>query len=194
MSNSIFHVRNMTWMAMFVALLAISGLFSIPVGPVPITLQTMVVMLAGSVLGAKRGFVSMVVFVLLAAVGTPVLSGGAGGLASLLGPTGGYVLSWPFAAWVTGFIVDRLAAKNGKIAAWQLVVAHLAGGVVLIHLVGFTWLVSALHLPLNVHTLITALLIFLPGDVAKAVVAASVALAVYKAVPSLKPPQRKLAA
>jgi biotin transport system substrate-specific component len=184
MTKSILRVRDMTWMAMFVALLAISGMFSIPVGPVPITLQTLVVMLAGSVLGAKRGFVSMVVFILLAAVGAPVLSGGGGGIASLLGPTGGYIFSWPFAAFFIGWIIEKWGS-----AVWKLMVAHIIGGIVLVHLVGFSWLVSYLHLPLNMKTFITSLFIFLPGDLVKAVVAAPVASAVYKAVPTLRPGQ-----
>ncbi|MBA4543638.1 MULTISPECIES: biotin transporter BioY [Thermoactinomyces] len=182
MTKSVLRVRDMTWMAMFVALLAISGMFSIPVGPVPITLQTLVVMLAGSVLGARRGFISMVVFILLAAVGAPVLSGGGGGIAHLLGPTGGYIISWPFAAFLIGWIIERWGDS-----VWKLMVAHVVGGVAFIHLVGFTWVVSYLHLPLNMKTFITSLFIFLPGDLVKAVVASPVASAVYRALPALRP-------
>lgn len=186
MSKTVLSVRNMTLMAMFVALLAVSGMFVIPMVPAPITLQTMVVMLAGSILGARRGLISMAVFIALVAVGAPILSGGKGGLGALFGPTGGYILSWPFAAFLIGFIMERFAGE-GKVKAWQIVLAHVIGGILFIHLIGFPWVVTVANLPLNMETLIGVFLIFLPGDFLKAIVAAPVALAIYKAIPSLEP-------
>jgi biotin transport system substrate-specific component len=186
MNSTITSVRNMTLMALFAALLAVSGAFSIQFGPAPITLQTMVVMLAGSVLGAQRGFISMLVFIALVAVGAPVLSGGKGGLVALFGPTGGYILSWPFAAWLIGFLVEKWGKKDG-VKAWHLVAAHIIGGIALVHLFGFPWLVLSFHLPLNMDTFMKAFLIFMPGDFLKAFAAAPVALALYRAMPSLKP-------
>ncbi|SEM68927.1 biotin transporter BioY [Lihuaxuella thermophila] len=186
MTSSALSVRNMTFIAMFVALTAIGGQVRLDIGPAPITLQTLVVMLAGSILGARRGLLSMVVFIALVAVGAPLLSGFRGGLGALVGPTGGYILSWPLAAFVTGWIVEKCAA-NGRIKTWQIVLAHIAGGILVIHAIGFPWLVMVMNLPLNPDTLISSLLIFMPGDFIKAFVGAPVALAVYKAIPSLKP-------
>jgi biotin transport system substrate-specific component len=179
-------VRDMTWIALFTALLAVSGQFQIPVGPVPITLQPLVVMLAGSLLGAKRGAISMAVFIGLAAAGAPVMAGGTGGLAKLVGPTGGYVFSWLLAVCVIGWLVQKMA-RHGQIALWQLILAHLIGGVAVVHAIGFAWVVTYLNLPLTMGTLSASLLIFLPGDIAKAVVGAIAAQAMYRAVPALRP-------
>jgi len=186
MNQSVLSIRNMTLMAMFVALLAVSGMFAIPVGPAPISLQTLVVMLAGSVLGARRGLISMLVFLLLVAVGAPVLSGGKGGMAALFGPTGGFIISWPLAAFIIGILAEKLAAA-GKLNAFTLTLAHITGGILLVHLIGFPWLVYTLHLPLNMETFTGSFLIFLPGDLLKSVVATSVAFALYRAMPGLKP-------
>ena len=99
MSGEVLLLRNMIVAAMFAALVAVVGQLQIPL-PIPITLQTMVVMMAGSVSGARWGAVSMGVFLLLVAFGAPLLAGGKGGMAVLAGPTGGYVWSWVLAAWL----------------------------------------------------------------------------------------------
>ncbi|MBA4492789.1 biotin transporter BioY [Paenactinomyces guangxiensis] len=189
MSKSALSVRNMTFIAMFVALLAIGGQISIQT-VIPITMQTFVVMLAGSILGARRGFVSMLVFIALVAAGAPLLSGWKSGPGALVGPTGGYIVSWPFAAFLMGLIVEKFAAK-GPLKAWQITLAHITGGILLVHLIGFPWAVAALKLPLNMETFISSFLIFMPGDLIKAFVATPVALAVYRAVPWLKPRRRE---
>lgn len=177
-------------MAMFVAMLAVSGTFAIHIGPAPVTLQTLVVMLAGSVLGARRGMICMIAFIALAIAGAPVLSGGKGGVAALIGPTGGYIVSWVFAAWLIGWMVERWT-KNGSLKAWKLGLAHITGGVILIHLIGFPWLIMVLNLPLNQTTLISSLAVFLPGDFMKAIVAVPVVMAVKKALPQLSVQQKR---
>ncbi len=177
-------LRNMILAALFVALLAIGGQINIPVGPAPITLQTLILMLIGSLLGARWGLISLLVFVALAAVGVPVLTAGKGGLAALMGPTGGYVLSMPLAAFVIGWLVGRWG-RDGKIKAWQLTVAHIIGGIVIVHAIGFPWLLAATGMPVN-EAFTSALLIFLPGDLLKALVATGVVLALYQAVPQLR--------
>lgn len=184
MNKSALKIRDMTMIAMFVAMLAVSGTFAIHVGPAPITLQTMVVMLMGSVLGAKRGMISMIVFVALVIAGAPVLSEGKTGIGALLGPTGGYILSWIFAAGLIGWMVDYWAGK-GALKGWKIGLAHIIGGVLFIHLAGFPWLVTVLDLPVNLTTLTTSLIIFLPGDLTKAIVAVPVVLAIRKALPQL---------
>ncbi|SFI96199.1 biotin transporter BioY [Thermoflavimicrobium dichotomicum] len=177
-------LRNMILAALFVALVAVGGQISIPLTPAPITLQTLFLMLAGSILGARWGAASLLVFVALAAAGAPVLSGGKGGLAVLLGPTGGYVFSWPVAAFLIGWMVEKWG-KGGQIKAWQLTVAHIVGGIILVHAIGFPWLLAATHMPLH-EAFMGAFLIFLPGDLAKAFVATAVVKALYKAMPTLQ--------
>ncbi|MBI0391282.1 biotin transporter BioY [Thermoactinomyces sp. CICC 24226] len=190
MHRSALKVRDMTWMAMFVAMLAVSGAFAVHIGPAPITLQTLVVMLAGSVLGARRGMISMIVFIALVIAGAPVLSGGKSGIAALAGPTGGYIISWVFAAGLTGWMVERWIRK-GTLNAWKLGLAHVVCGVILIHLIGFPWLVTVLDLPLNQTTWISSLLVFLPGDLMKAILAVPVVMAVRKALPQLSSVQQQ---
>ncbi len=184
MNKSALKIRDMTMIAMFVAMLAVSGTFAIHVGPAPVTLQTMVVMLMGSVLGAKRGMISMIVFVALVIAGAPVLSEGKTGIGALLGPTGGYILSWIFAAGLIGWMVDYWAEKR-SLKGWKIGLAHVIGGVLFIHLAGFPWLITVLDLPFNQTTLIGSLIIFLPGDLTKAIVAVPVVLAIRKALPQL---------
>jgi biotin transport system substrate-specific component len=178
-------VRDMAMAALFAALLAVSGRFEINIGPAPITLQTMVVMLAGSVLGPRLGAISMVVFIALAAAGAPVLAGGTGGLARLAGPTGGYIFSWPLAAIVIGVLVRKLSAKGGP-AVWKVALAHIVGGILLVHLIGFPWLLAVTKLPFD-KGLTIAFLPFMPGDLAKAVIGAAVAMSVYRSIPALRP-------
>lgn len=190
MNKSVLKIRDMTMIAMFVAMLAVSGTFAIHVGPAPVTLQTMVVMLMGSVLGAKRGLISMIVFVALVIAGAPVLSEGKTGIGALMGPTGGYILSWIFAAGLIGWMVDHWARKRA-LKGWKIGLAHIIGGVLFIHLAGFPWLITVLDLPFNQTTLITSLVIFLPGDLIKAVVAVPVVLAIRKSLPQLTRVERR---
>ena len=100
-------IKNMLYAAMFAAIVAVLGLMPpipLPFIPVPITLQTMGVMLAGSFLGKRLGFISMLLVVVIVLLGLPILSGGRGGLAVLTGPTGGFFIVWPFAAFLVGFL------------------------------------------------------------------------------------------
>lgn len=179
-------VRDMTLIALFTALLAVSGLFEIPIGPAPITLQTLVVMLAGSLLGAKRGVVSIAVFIGLAAAGAPILAGGSGGLAKVIGPTGGFIFSWLLAVLVIHWLV-KILSRQGRLSLWKLVLAHIVGGILVIDLIGIIWLVTYLHLPFNLATVSGYLLAFLPGDLAKAIVASLVAQTMYRVLPELRP-------
>src|SRR5690606_3227678 len=81
-------------------------------GPVPITLQTFAVLLSGAVLGARRGFLAVLLYVVAGAAGLPIFSGGASGLAVLTGPTAGYLLGFPLAAGLCGLIVERLPRRS----------------------------------------------------------------------------------
>jgi biotin transport system substrate-specific component len=171
--------------ALFVALVVIGGKIIIPMAPAPITLQTLVIMLAGSILGARWGAASILVFVALIAVGLPLSASGQGGLAAILGPTGGYILSWPIAAFVIGWMIEKWG-RAGKVKAWQLTVAHVVGGIIVIYAIGFPWLLAVTGLPLN-KAFFSAFLIFLPGDLIKAVAATAIAMALYRAMPSMRP-------
>ena len=98
------------WVLSFSILTAISAQISIPIKPVPFTLQTMVVLLAGAFLGAKNGAYSQVLYIFLGAIGLPVFAqtaDGTMGLARLIGPTGGYLLAFPIAAYLVGLLTEK---------------------------------------------------------------------------------------
>ena len=98
------------WVISFSILTAISAQISIPIKPVPFTLQTMVVLLAGAFLGAKNGAYSQVLYIFLGAIGLPVFAqtaDGTMGLSRLIGPTGGYLLAFPIAAYLVGYLTEK---------------------------------------------------------------------------------------
>jgi len=100
----------------------------LPWTPVPITLQPFFVILAGAVLGARLGASAMVAYVIVGALGAPVFSNGASGLGWLMGPTGGYLLATPAAAFVTGCVAGREAGPARILAGLTLGVAALYAG------------------------------------------------------------------
>ena len=170
--------RELVYAAFFAGLTAILGLVIIPVQPVPVTGQSMGPMLAGSILGGRLGALSLIAFDLLAAAGVPVLSGARGGLGIILGPTGGYILSWPIAAFVTG----RLMEKSKKKSFGKYMLANTLGGVFVVYLIGASWLGFMQGLDLKT-AFVEGALIFFPGDAVKVVAASWVASAFNRRVP-----------
>ena len=98
-------LSQLLWVVLFVAATAVGARVEIFHQPVPYTLQTMVVLLAGAFLGARDGATSQVVYLVVGLLGAPVFSMGGSGLTWLLGPTGGYLLSFPIAAAVVGYLI-----------------------------------------------------------------------------------------
>lgn len=119
--------------ALFVALMTVGARVSMPGLPVPVTMQTLFVPLAGLMLGAKLGAASMVAYIALGLCGAPVFSMG-GGPAYVASPTFGYMLAFPIAAWVAGRI-----GRTKRLAVWRVIVANLAAHAV-IFAVGVPWL------------------------------------------------------
>jgi len=109
--------RYITYPALFASLTAIGAQISIPVGEVPLTFQVLFVLLSGFILGARMGFLSQVVYLLMGAIGLPVFAGFKGGLVHLYGPTGGYLLAFPLAAFLAGLITRRGNFVNYLIAS-----------------------------------------------------------------------------
>jgi len=170
--------RSLVLIALFTAIIVVLGLVPpIMIGffPVPIHAQSMGVLLAGTVLGARGGALTVLLLWVLVAVGLPVLSGGRGGLAVFLSPTAGYLVGFLPAAFVTGWFSDKVAhriAGRWKLASGFFVAAAL--GVVIDHAFGIAWLAFAAGLTLAEATI--GNLIFLPGDLIKAAIAAYVGL------------------
>lgn len=183
--------RDLVLIALFAAIIVALGLIppvSIGVIPVPIHAQSLGVMLAGVVLGAKRGALTVLLFLLLAAIGLPVLSGGRGGLGVFAAAPSGYLYGFVAAAFVTGYFSERFvnASQSGIVQGTGFFLAALLGGVAVDHLCGVLWLayVTGLGLP----TAFMGTLAFIPGDVLKALIAAFAGRAVMVGYPLL--PQR----
>jgi biotin transport system substrate-specific component len=147
------------------ALTAIAAQVEIPLWPVPITGQTLAVLLVGSSLGALRGTLSMLLYAVLGIVGLPVFSGAAAGASIILGPTGGYIIGFVFAAAFTGWIAQR--SWDRKILR---AILGFLGGTVVVFAMGLPWLAFSLGLNLE-QTLSAGLYPFIIGGVIKMVVA-----------------------
>ena len=151
----------------FSLLMALSAQILIPIGPVPITGQTFVVLLTGALLGSRLGAMAMIVYLIEGASGLPFFSGGHGGLGHLLGPTGGYLVAFPAAAFITGAFAEHDWDRRFLTA-----VAAMAIGSVVIMLSGWTWFALVTNTPLTVAFQLTVLK-FIPGDIIKILLAAA---------------------
>ncbi|MBO0903567.1 biotin transporter BioY [Jiella sonneratiae] len=180
--------RDIVLIALFAALMAALGAFPplmIPAIAVPVTAQSMGPMLAGGILGAKRGALSMLLFVVLVAAGLPLLSGGRGGLAIFAGPTAGFIFGWIVAAFATGLVVERFWAKLTFVTAF---LAAAAGGIVLLYAIGIPWISLVGGVPLA--TAATGSAAFIPGDLIKAGLAAAAIVMVRRAYPMIRQEDR----
>lgn len=178
-------------MAVFAGLVAALGIvpgFTLPAIGVPVTAQTLGVMLAGAILGARRGFGALALFLALAAVGLPVLANGRGGLGAFVGPSFGFLIGFPLAAFVVGWLTER---GGTPYRFWWGLMANVVGGIVFLYPLGLAGMVLVGHLPLG--NAAVGLLAFIPGDVLKAVLAALVARGVHAAYPGLIPARKNRA-
>jgi biotin transport system substrate-specific component len=143
----------------------------LPISPVPVTLQTVGVLLAGGLLGRLYGPVSVAVYVFVGLVGVPVFAGGASGIGELVGPRGGYLIGFLLAAFVMGFTAERVRSRGVK-GVWGLVMLA-AGGIaatLVIYCVGVPWLSFVTGVGLGKGLMVGAAL-FLPADILKLAVA-----------------------
>jgi biotin transport system substrate-specific component len=173
--------------AVFTALLVAAAVVpGIPVGPlgVPITLQTLAVMLTGLVLGPGRATAAVLLYLLLGFVGLPVFSRGQSGLQVLAGPTAGYLVSFVLAALVLG-LASRSVLRRARRTWWATLffVATLLTTVLVVHPLGIAGLM--INAKLSFSAALAADLPFLPGDIVKGLVAAVAAAAVHRAFPDV---------
>jgi len=161
-------VRQVGLVIGFSLLTALSAQIVIPIGPVPITGQTFAVLLTGALLGSRLGAMAMIAYVLEGASGLPFFAGGLSGITHLLGPTGGYLISFPAAAFITGAF-----AEQGWDRKFVTAVAAMAIGSLVIILCGWMWFSFVMHTsPLATARLVV--LPFLPGEAVKIMLAAAV--------------------
>jgi biotin transport system substrate-specific component len=161
--------RSRSWLfdilmvVVFSAFVALSARVAIPWWPVPMTLQPLAVLFTGAVLGSRRGALALLLYLAEGAVGLPVFAGGAG-VAYLLGPTGGYLLSYPVAAGLVGWLAER--GWDRKLV-WTA--AAMSLGLLVIYAFGVVWLAGFLG-DLRA-ALVQGMLIFIPGDLVKIAIA-----------------------
>lgn len=180
MRSSLRELAQASLLAAVVVALGLVPPIRLPVSPVPITLQTLGVMLAGCLLPRRVALLSLLIFLLLLAAGFPVLAGGRGGPGYLLGPSGGYILSWPLAA----YLIARWTEGRSPSLA-RLLLANLAGGILLVYACGVP--VLALVTGMDVRrALVAGAAVFVPGDLLKAVAAALLAREVHRRYPALR--------
>ncbi len=154
--------------ALFIALIIVGAYIAIPIGPVPIVLQNMFVLLAAIILGPSWGLACIGVYLLLGLLGLPVFAGGMSGIGRIFGPTGGYLLGYLPAVWVTGIISKGLGYRfSGNLLA-------LLTGSMIVYAVGVPWLKIATAMTWS-QSLFAGMYPFIIGDIFKMIAAAYIA-------------------
>ena len=180
MTPTRFDTRDLARIAVFAAIIAALGLLapiSVP-GLVPITAQTLGVILAGTVLGPRRGAAAVAVFLVLVFIGLPLLSGGYGGAGVFAGVSAGYLIGWIPGAFVVGAIAY---GGSGPVRWWRVAIGGLVGGIIVVYFFGIPVQSAVSALPLG-QTILTSL-VFLPGDIVKVALATALTIALWRAYP-----------
>jgi biotin transport system substrate-specific component len=160
--------RSAGLVIVFSLFIAAFAQFTIPIGPVPITGQSFAVLLTGALLGSRLGAAAVIAYLIEGAVGLPFFSGGGGGIMRFFGPTGGYLIAFPAAAYVVGAFAEHGWDKN----YWSAVTAMGIGSLIIL-VVGGVWFSVITTTPPDI-AFRTAVWPFLPGDLIKIALAAAV--------------------
>lgn len=174
--------KKLSLISMFTALTAIGAFISIPIGPVPITLQSLFVILSGIVLGSKLGALSQLAYIILGLIGIPVFSSFTGGLQSILSPSFGFIIGFVFASFLSGLIMESSWIKiNKKICLAAFI------GTITIYLFGLPYMYYILNGILGkdlsfIQVFNIGCLIFLPGDALKFIAVSIVASKLLKVI------------
>lgn len=150
---------------------------------VPITFQTLAVMLAGLVLGPRRGFAAVGLYVLLGLAGLPIFSQGRSGLGILAGPSAGYIIAFPIAALVVGWLATVVIRRTTRTRALWLFLSATITSVVFVHSLGIAGIV--LNTKATLEQAFLGDVVFYPGDVVKNILAAVIAVALHRAFPDI---------
>ncbi|KJS00617.1 MAG: biotin permease [Desulfobulbaceae bacterium BRH_c16a] len=171
--NNQLDLHKLVLASLMAALIAVGGYLAIPIGPVPIVLQNLFVLVAALLLGSKWGSAGVAVYLLAGACGLPVFAGGGGGLGHLFGPRGGYLFGFLACAWVVG----KISEMSGRRPAAEIA-AMLVGSLV-VYAIGVPWLKMVLGLSFG-KALAVGMYPFVIGDLLKIVAA-------YAIVKSVRP-------
>lgn len=153
-------IKNITLCGLFAALTAVLSQFSLPIGPVPINLATFAVFCAGGILGSKLGAASLGIWAALGICGVPVFTMFRGGIGTLLGPTGGYIIGYIPAAWIIGFTLQKTGKK------FTTYVLSMTLGAIIYFSLGTLWFMLSSSVSLS-KALSVCVLPFIPGDLLK---------------------------
>ena len=155
--------RDMTIVAVMAALICVAGPLTVAIGPIPLSLATFAIYLAGAVLGAKRGALATAIYLLIGLVGVPVFSGFTGGFQKLAGVTGGYLAGYLPCALLSGLPVEP--SRPEAALGWRLP-AFMVLGTAVLYLIGTAWFILQTGNGLAA-SLGMCVIPFLPGDAAK---------------------------
>ncbi|MDD9150882.1 MULTISPECIES: biotin transporter BioY [unclassified Sporolactobacillus] len=165
--------KELVEIALFAAILAVLGFLPpipLPFTPVPITLQNLGVVLAGTFLGVRAAASSMILFVLLVGAGLPILGGGSGGIGAIVSPSGGFVLGWI----VEAFVIALILSKIKKPGFWAIVLSGLFAGIIVLYPIGTLWQALMMHIPWGAALAMSA--VYIPGDAIKTIAVAALAV------------------
>ena len=175
------NTRNMTTIGLMSALLCIIGPFSIPLpfSPVPIVLSNLMIYISCSILGTKKGTLSVIIYLLIGLVGLPVFSGFTSGLSKIAGPTGGYLIGYIFCAIITGLFVEKFEDKIYMYAIGMIL------GTLICYAFGTIWLAKQLSLTF-MQALFMGVIPYLIGDSLKIMCGTLIGFKIRNKLNSLK--------
>ena len=180
--NSLSNTRNLVLCAMCAAITCILAPLSIPLaGGVPVSLATFAVMLSGVLLGGPLGALSQLIYVLLAAVGLPVLAGWTGGLGIVLGMTGGYIIGYIPCAWLTGLIYKKYGETAKKPVKILFMILGMTAGNIVLYVIGTAWFMFITEMTLEA-SLAACVIPFIPGNIIKMAAVIIICLPVENAI------------
>ena len=181
------NATDLSLIAVFAAVVAASAILpAIPVGQVgvPITLQTLAIMVTGIVLGPWRAGAALSLYVAVALAGVPIFSQFRGGIGVMFGPSAGYIIAFPIAAFVVGFLAQIVFRRFTRFRYLALFAACTITTLLITHPFGIVGMM--INAKLDLGAAIAADVVFLPGDILKNLAAAAIGLSVVKAFPRLQ--------
>ncbi|WP_234123549.1 biotin transporter BioY [Clostridium hydrogenum] len=174
--------KDMILVALFAALTAVGGFISIPIGTVPVTLQSFFTLLSGIILGPFLGMLSQLIYVLIGLIGIPVFAGGTGGVSTIFTPSFGYLIGFIIAP----LLIGKITKTQNKLGIIKTVIACILGSL-LVYLVGLPYMyiilkyVSKVNISL-LKTFQIGFFVFIPGDLIKCIIASIIGVKVLPAI------------